>query len=345
MQTESGNAGGTMVRAETTLTLEFPKLAMLLPEAGEACGRIEVLPVGLDCQYIATAETPYHYLTQEAVRALLCPRPKFGHKGLFGHALLVCGSEGMMGAGILALGAALRSGCGLVTLHAPREERAAIQARYPSALLSLDSGRCFTHQPANLERYEAIGIGCGLGLRPETGIALGALLKNYRRPMVLDADALTLMAGEPALLRAVPSGSILTPHPGELRRLIGTWEEEEEKIARTTALAAELQSVVVVKGAHTMICFPSGEVWFNSTGTPGMAKGGSGDVLTGLLTGLLARSYGAADAARIAVYLHGLAGETGAGCLCEEAMNSADLIDFLPVAWQEVVCMMNLSKN
>ena len=337
MRTEFGNAGETMIRADVTLTPEFPKLAMLLPEAGEACGKVEVLPLGLDRQYIAEAETPYHYLTREAVRALLHPRPKFGHKGSFGHALLICGSEGMIGAGILSLGAALRSGCGLVTLHAPREERAAIQANYPSALLSLDPGRCFTQQPADLERYDAIGTGCGLGLRPETGIALGALLANYRRPVALDADALTFIAGDAALLRSVPAGSILTPHPGELRRLIGAWEDEAEKIARSTALAAELQSVVVVKGAHTMICLPSGEVWFNSTGTPGMAKGGSGDVLTGLLAGLLARGYGAVDAARIGVYLHGLAGEKCADRRSEEAMNSADLIDSLAEAWREII--------
>ena len=334
--TEFGNGGKTVVMAETTLTLEFPKLAMLLPEAGDACGRIEVLPIDLDTRYLDAAPSPYYYVTEQVARTQLLPRRKFGHKGTFGHALLVCGSEGMMGAGILATGAALRSGCGLVTLHLPANERVAVQANYPSALLSLDPERCFSILPEGLNRYAAIGVGCGMGHSEKTVAAFELLLRKYDRPMVLDADALNILSADPKLRAFVPEGSILTPHLGELKRLVGEWEDEQQKLDKVKKLAAELRSVIVVKGAHTMICSPEGICWFNSTGCAGMAKGGSGDVLAGFLTGLLARGYDPMSAAVLGVYVHGLAGEKSAAYYGEEGMNSGDLPDFLAEALMEI---------
>ncbi len=333
MRTEFGNAGRTIVNADTTLTLEFPKLAQMLPEAGGCCGDIVVLPIGLDEEFIAGLRTPYHYITAETVALL--PRTKFAHKGDFGHALLVCGSEGMTGAAILAAGGALRSGCGLVTVHVPREERFAVHASCPPAMLSLDPGDRFTRIPAEMERYTAIGVGCGMGRAPETARALAALMQAAQRPMVLDADALNLLAADPAMFADVPAGSILTPHPGELRRLVGEWRDDEHKMALAGELAARLGAFIVVKGAHTMVCTPQGGFWFNSTGTPGMAKGGCGDVLAGLLAGLLARGYAPFEAAVTGVYLHGLAGEKCAAYYGAEAMNSGDLADFLAEAMQE----------
>ena len=163
-----------------------------MPEAGEACGRIEVLAIDLDARYMDAAPSPYYYVTEEVVRAQLLSRPKFGHKGTFGHVLLVCGSEGMMGAGILAAAAALRSGCGLVTLHLPIAERMAVQVSSPSALLSLDPGTCFSVLPRDLTRYASIGIGCGMGQAEETVAAFETLLRTYSRPVVLDADAFSV---------------------------------------------------------------------------------------------------------------------------------------------------------
>ena len=336
LSTEFGNEGRTVVMAETTLTLEFPKLAMLLPEAGDACGRIEVLPIDLDTRYLDAAPSPYYYVTERVAREQLLPRPKFGHKGTFGHALLVCGSKGMMGAGILATAAALRSGCGLVTLHLPADERAAVQASSPSALLNLDPESCFSTLPEGLDRYAAIGIGCGMGQSEKTVAAFESLLREYGRPMVLDADALNILAANPRLRQFVPEGSILTPHLGELKRLTGEWSDEQQKLERVKELAAELRSVVVVKGAHTMICSPEGICWFNSTGCAGMAKGGSGDVLAGFLSGLLARGYDPMSAAVLGVYVHGLAGEKCAAYYGEEGMNSGDLPDFLAEALMEI---------
>lgn len=337
MKSEFGNDPSMIVAAEATLTLEQPKLAMLLPEAGECCGKIEVLPIDLDAEYILNAESPFFYTTEDVVKGLIAPRRKFAHKGNYGHALLVCGSEGMMGAAILTTSAALRSGCGLVTTHTPINERFAIQASCPSALLSGDRGVCFSQLPTDIEKYNAVGVGCGMGRADETKLAFIQLLKSYRsKSMVYDADALNIVAEHPELMSLIAHNSVLTPHVGELRRLIGEWTDEEHKIELTRELAISLQSVVVLKGAHTMICMPDGSCHFNSSGCSGMAKGGSGDVLTGFITGLLARGYSAVDASLIGVYIHGKAGEKAAEYYGSESMNSSDLIDFLAEALSEL---------
>lgn len=332
MCSEMGNdASQVIIDADVTLTLEYPKLAMLLPEAGEYCGNLVILPIGLDKEFIEEADSPYYYITDadSFIEKLVLARPKFSHKGTYGHALLICGSLGMSGAAVLSTGAALRSGCGLVTLHLPYEERFAVQALYPSAMLSLDEEECFSHLPEDISRYNVIGIGCGLGQSPKTVKAFEDLLKAVDRPMILDADALNILSDNNDFLKYIPEGSILTPHPGELRRLIGDWENEEQKLDLSSALAFMLRSIIVVKGAHTMICMPDGRFYFNSTGNSGMAKGGSGDVLTGYITGLVARGYSTEDAAILGVYNHGLAGDITAGHFGIEGMNSRDIIDFL----------------
>ncbi len=332
MLSEFGNAGRETVRASVTLTLEFPKLALLLPEGGEAAGRLVVLPIGLSEEYKRRAASPYRYADEALVRPLVRPRARYAHKGTYGHALLVCGSKGMAGAAVLAAGAALRSGCGLVSVRIPESERFAVHASCPSAIVSPDPESVFSALPADTEPYRAVGVGCGVGRSPLSARALGDLLR-CGKPAVLDADALNMLASDPGLREAVPAGSILTPHPGELRRLIGPWADDGEKIGRVKRLAAELASVVVVKGAHTMICTPQGDLCFNASGNPGMAKGGSGDVLTGYLAGLLARGYDPLSAALLGVYVHGRAGDLAAERYGEEGMNASDLVEFLGEAF------------
>lgn len=329
MVTEFGYEHQKILKADITLTLQFPKLAMLLPESGEQCGDIKVLDIGLSAKYIDNANSPYHYITPDVVKSIVKKRDKFAHKGTYGHALLICGSRGMSGAAILSTGAALRSGCGLVTLHLPHAERFAVQAAYPSAMLSLDDDACFSQLPQNADKYTAIGIGCGLGQSHRTVEAFKSLLNYVMRPMVIDADALNIISDNYRLRQHIPAGSVLTPHPGELKRLIGEWQSEKEKIEQVKHLASSLQVVVIVKGAHTMICLPDGNCYFNSTGNSGMAKGGSGDVLTGYITGLIARGYDSREAAIMGVYIHGLAGDKAAAKYGVEAMNSKDLIDEL----------------
>ena len=241
----------------------------------------------------------------------------------------------MVGAAVLASGAALRSGCGLVTVHLPREERFAVQANYPAALVSCDPGAWFTQLPAQIDRYTAIGIGPGLGRHTESVKGLRAVLQ-CGKPLILDADALNLLAEQPDLLAQIPAGSILTPHLGELRRLIGDWTSDQQRNEKVQELARRLTSIVVVKGAHTMICAPEGTCFFNSTGNAGMAKGGSGDVLTGLITGLRSRGYNALEAAILGVYLHGVAGDKAADYYGQEGMNAGDLADFIGEGYREL---------
>ena len=257
---------------------------------------------------------------------MLRPRREDAHKGDFGHALLVCGSRGMAGAAVLAAMGALRSGCGLVTVHLPESERTVIHCTCPSAMVDCDPQGHFSALPSNMERYTAVGCGCGLGRHLETEAALRSL----------DADALNIIAAGPDLLGLVPEGSILTPHLGELRRLVGEWATAEERLAKAADLAVQTRSCVVVKGPHSAVISPDGQAAFNSTGNPGMATGGSGDVLTGLLTGLLASGYGAFEAARMGVCLHGRAGDIAASRYGQNGMNSCDIADCLGEAFKSI---------
>jgi NAD(P)H-hydrate epimerase len=329
----SGNSDEPVqaVRADITLTLEFPKLAMMLPESGEYAGKIITLPIGLSKSYIEQTATPYHYIDSEMIGKLERKRLKFGHKNTCGHALLICGSKNMTGAAILAAGGALRSGCGLVSVHIPYEERVAVQTVCPSAILSTDKSGFFSEIPDNLDKYTAIGTGCGMGMNPRTVKIFEKLLKSIKVPTVIDADALNIISANKKLLKYIPENSVLTPHIGELKRLTGEWKSEYDKSNRVTKLASRTKSVVIVKGAHTAVYMPDGNVCFNSTGNAGMAKGGCGDVLTGLITGLLARGYNNFEAAIIAVYFHGLAGDAAKDKYGMESMNSSDIVKYISV--------------
>lgn len=330
MHAEFGNRYADVVHADLTLTIESPKLAFVLPEAGDACGTIEIVSIGLNDSFADIAPTPYHYTDKAYIESISATRrDKFSHKGNYGHTLLICGSKGMAGAAFLATGAALRSGCGYVTTALPDSYTAALASVYPSALTIGQEADFFCHIPDRLDCYTSIAIGCGLGRHPELAATVERLFEAYRKPMVVDADAINLLAEHPALQRLLPKGSILTPHDGELARLIGRWTSQREKIEAVVRLAKDLSVVVVSKGAHTMVCLPDGTLWFNSTGNPFMAKAGSGDVLTGLLAGLMARGYTPQDAARIGVYHHGLAGDMAAAGISGESFCSNDLIPLI----------------
>lgn len=263
-------------------------------------------------------------VTKEYLSGLLLHRQNESHKGDYGHLLLVCGSASMPGAAVLATGASLSSGCGLVTLHAPEKAGLVALASFPSAMLSIERGDCFSCVPANLKKYSAIGIGPGMGRSEASVAALYGLMENAKTlqiPMLLDADALNIISAHPDMLGLIPKSSLMTPHAGEFARLAGSLSPQ--------AFASRAACVLVMKGFHTRIYTPDGEVFENSTGNPGMAKGGSGDVLTGLTAGLMARGYDTITAALLGVWLHGFAGD----CLSEkrscEAYSSRDLIDSL----------------
>ena len=265
------------------------------------------------------------------LRPLLKTRPDDSHKGQYGHLLLVSGCQTMPGAAVLATGAALHSGCGLVTLHSTAYAVQATVDSCPSAMFSLDPGTCFSRIPEGLMRFGAIAVGPGLGLAEATAKAFGKLLARAQEediPMVLDADALGLLSQNPKLQDEIPAGSVMTPHEGELMRLI-SWDSPEAREEAIFALCRRTGCVLVSKGFHTRIYTPSGERFVNTTGNAGMAKGGSGDVLTGLLGGLIARGYNAIEAAALAVWIHGFAGDALTERCTAEAYSSRDLVDAL----------------
>lgn len=270
------------------------------------------------------------------LRPCLRYREDDSHKGQYGHLLIIAGCESMPGAAVLATGAALHSGCGLVTLHSTPRALQAVVNNFPSAMLSEDPRKAFSRVPC-LDKYNAIAVGPGLGRDALTGLALHGLMTAAKAsgiPMVVDADALNLLSENPAWMADIPAGSVLTPHLSELRRLVPYEKGHEEKAARE--LSAKSGSVVVMKGFHTKVFTPDGTCLVNTTGNPGLAKGGSGDVLTGLLGGLLARGYAAPAAAALAVWLHGRAGDILTQERTAEAYSSMDLIDVLCKGFKEL---------
>lgn len=272
-------------------------------------------------------------LTKELLSSSVLKRDNDTHKGDYGHALLVCGCDRMPGAASLAAGAALKSGCGLVTLHSSAYACQISAVSNPSAILSIDPAPCFSKAEFRLEKYNAVGIGPGLGKDVLTRTALADLLgrmKDAGIPAVLDADALNIIAEEKYMLDLIPEGSVMTPHDGELARLCSQWGNDDEKFFMAGRLADATGCIIVSKGWHTRIFVPGREEPSeNTTGNPGMAKGGSGDVLTGLITGLLARGYNSVTAASLGVWIHGFAGDCCTEQFGTEAYSSRDLIDFL----------------
>ncbi|TNE60442.1 MAG: NAD(P)H-hydrate dehydratase [Bacteroidetes bacterium] len=324
---------GPFLRAHRTLTFEAPKLAFFFPESVIATGVWEAVSIGLHPDYAEQTESPYRYLTHEDARSLYRPRQKFSHKGTYGHALLINGSKGKMGAAVLAAGACLRSGAGLLTLHTPQCGYPILQTTVPEAMCSLDTSEEEWTQLPDLHTYTAIGVGCGIGQSPKTAQALKRLLQKASAPLILDADALNLLAAHPNWWQFVPEGSILTPHPKEFERLFGKSTDAFSRNTLQRTKAQEHRIYIVLKGAHTAIAAPDGSCWFNSSGNPGMATGGSGDVLTGLLTGLRAQGYTPLETCLLGVYMHGLAGDLAATELSEPGLTSGDLTAWLGEAW------------
>ena len=270
---------------------------------------------------------------QDYVRSLIKPRDPKAYKGTFGHALLYAGSHGMAGAAVLSARACLRSGVGLLTVCSPSCNNDILQISVPEAM-TVASDDLYAN--TDLSRYNAIGAGPGLGQGDSQAAILEKLLKSTSCPMVLDADALNIMACSRYLLEYVPAGAVFTPHPGELQRLVGTATNRDDLIQKAKAMAVENSITVVVKGAPTVTIAPNGKMYVNTTGNPGMATGGSGDVLTGMVLALLAQGYESEQAALIAVYIHGLAGDIAARRLSMTAMTSADIADSLPAAWLQM---------
>jgi NAD(P)H-hydrate epimerase len=325
-----------IIHADYTFTFQFPKLPFLFPEYETIVGQWEVLPIGLHPGFIESLPVKDNFMTSVDVMDLLKKRSKFSHKGSFGHALLIAGSEGKSGAAILAARACLRSGAGLLHVHLPGSAALPMQSSLPEAMLSFDPSSSHLSKIPDLSGYNAIGIGPGIGTHDETIKAMKFLIQEVKFPMVLDADALNILSENKTWLAFLPAGSILTPHPKEFERLVGKWSDSFERLRLQKELSARFNIIVVVKGAHTTITDPLGNSWFNSTGNPGMATAGSGDVLTGIILGLLAQGYLPVEAAKLGVYLHGLAGDIAADERGFDSLIAGDIIENIGKAFKKL---------
>ncbi|MDP4207659.1 MAG: NAD(P)H-hydrate dehydratase [Bacteroidota bacterium] len=327
---------GLIICADYTLTFQMPKLSFLFAENEAYTGQWTTLDIGLLAEGINGQSSPYFVVEKKDIAMILHRRRKFSHKGTFGHALLMAGSYGKIGAEILSAKACLRTGVGLLTTHVVSKGYAIMQTAVPEAMVSIDPNANIILVLPDNNKYSAIGIGPGIGTDPETGKVLHALLQQSKVPLVLDADALNLLACQRGWMDNLPPYSILTPHPGEFDRLAGKSVNGYERHLRQIEFAKKYQVIVVLKGAYTSIVTPDGLCWFNSSGNPGMATAGSGDVLTGIILSLLAQGYLPVQAALIGVYLHGLAGDLAANQYGEEALIASDIINHLGEAFKAV---------
>ncbi len=332
----SYNVRANIIRATMTLTLQLPKLAFLFAENQTFIGKLRVLDIRLSQEGINKTDTAYAFVEEDQVRKLLLERPAHAHKGQMGNALLIAGSYGMAGAAILATRACLRSGVGKVTVNTPRRNIPILQTAVPEAVVQLTNEETIFAEAMDTEDFDAMGIGPGIGQSEQTAVALVAQIRRTQCPCVADADALNILGNRRAWLQQLPQGIILTPHPKEFDRLEGHCADSYERLTKARNLAQRLKGFIILKGHHTAICLPDGNVLFNATGNAGMATAGSGDVLTGIITGLLARGYKQQDACILGVYLHGLAGDLAANDLGEESLMASDIIQYIPRAFKRL---------
>ena len=329
--------GNIVIKARHTLSFQCFKPAFLMPENAACIGEVHLLDIGLLPEFLSIQDSPFLLIDQPMVKQLVQPRKPFSHKGDYGHAAIIAGSYGMMGAAVLCARACLRSGVGKLTCHVPAVGYNIMQTSVPEAMCktgAADDSVTSGHAAQEMDKYDTVGIGPGLGANARNIPLLYSVFEQNRRPMVIDADGLNAIAQEKALLNKIPLGSILTPHPKEFERLFGKTANDYERIQLALQTATDNNLYIILKGRYTFIASPDGKGYFNSTGNPGMASGGTGDVLTGILTGLLAQKYSPLHAAIIGVYLHGLAGDLAAAYASQPSLIASDLVDFLGQAYQ-----------
>jgi NAD(P)H-hydrate epimerase len=332
MYTDQSSMGNTVVQATHTLTFQCHKLALLMAENNKYTGEVQVLDIGLHKGYSPSTPASLQTIDSNLIQAIYKPRNRFSHKGTFGHALIVGGKKGTMGACILSARACLRSGCGLVTASVPSWGMAVMQTAFSEAM-ALPFNQL---KKSDLHKYNAVGIGPGLGTGAKAKALVHDILVAAERPVVVDADGLNILAANKGWMEHLPPGSILTPHPKEFERLFGPAANDFEKMEVARRQAIALGVVIVLKGHHTFIAAPNGEGFFNTTGNSGMATGGSGDVLTGMITGLLCQGYSPSHAALLGVYLHGTAGDLAAVATGQEALIATDLINHIGAGFKTI---------
>lgn len=324
-----------VVRADFTMTFQSPKMPFFLPETGAKVGALLVLDIGLDQTFLDQLPALADIVERSDAQTLYRPRQRFSHKGTYGHALLIGGSYGKMGSICLSSSACLRSGAGMASVFIPQIGYDILQASIPEAMAISGSGDRFIENIEFDMQPAAICFGPGAGQHQKTRTAFESLLKKVKSPLLIDADGLNLLAKYKDLLEILPKGSILTPHPKELERLLGPWSNDFNKLDKAKAFSKKHGVCLVLKDAYTMVVLGD-ELYINSTGNPGMATAGSGDVLSGVITGLLAQQYTTRSAALLGVYIHGKAGDIAAQRYSEEAMLAGDIVGCLGAAFLDL---------
>lgn len=324
-----------VITASHTLTFQMPKLSFLLPETAPFVSTFDIIDIGLDEDFIDSQQAWAELISKWEAREFYNPREKFDHKGIYGHALIVGGSYGKIGAAVLATKAAFRIGVGMVTTFVPKCGYNILQCTIPEAMVITDKEEEFITDITTDFKPSAIGIGMGIGKNKATVEALKKLFKSSEGPFVIDADALNIISENKELLELLPKKSILTPHPGELKRLIGRWRDDYDKLNKVKKFSKEHDVVVIIKGAHTITVYDD-ELYINNSGNPGMATAGSGDALSGVITGLLCQGYNILSASIFGVFMHGFAGDIATGKLHLESMMASDIIDNLTEAYMKL---------
>ena len=325
------------MRATLTLTFQQLKLSMLFAENQPYLGEVKVLDIRLSKSFAESKDSRFSLVEEGELRSFLRRRWPFAHKGEMGHALLIAGSYGMSGAAILSARACLRSGVGKLSVHTPKANYTVMQMAVPEAVLQMDASELRFTEALDTIAYSAMGVGPGLGTDETTALSLISQLRRANCPVVIDADAINILAAHRAWLQQLPKDCILTPHPKEMERLLGAASHDScELLNRASEMAARLQAYILLKGHYTALCLPSGQVIFNTTGNAGMATAGCGDVLTGVITGLLARGYQHQQACMLGMYLHGLAGDLAVRTKGMESLVASDIVDSLPAAFRYI---------
>jgi len=320
----------TVLKATHILTFQTPKLAFLLPENSDFFETWEVLDIGLDTNFIKSLNPTLHYTIKSEILQLYKPRKKWSHKGTFGHTLIIGGSFGKIGAVTLAAKAALKIGSGLVTAYLPKCGYTILQLAIPEVMVEVDNDTSLEYFNFKTNAT-VIGIGPGMGTTEKTANGFERFIKENKLPLVIDADAINLLSQNKSLLNFLPKNTILTPHPKELERLIGTWKNDFDKLEKTVNFSKKHSIIVIIKGAHTVIVNGDSK-HFNSTGNPALATAGSGDVLTGIITGLIAQAYEPINAAIFGVYLHGKTADIAISETSYETFTASSILKYLPNA-------------
>ncbi len=320
--------GSIAFKADYTISFQLPKLTFFLPQCEQYVGKWRVVDIGLKSEFIERQDTNFHLTEAEEMRALIQERSTFTHKNQIGRLMIVSGSRGMMGAAVLCTRGAFRAGAGLVNVHVPKCGENILQVSIPEAMVSIDSGE--NHIESIPKTKDVIALGPGIGTAKETVAALRRLLENQTDPMVVDADGINILSENTDMLELLPAESILTPHPGEFKRLVGSWVDDFEKLEKLKKFCTTHKLNVVLKGAFSAVCSSHGIIHFNPTGNPGLATAGSGDVLTGMVGSFLAQGLTSFNSLRLGVYLHGLAGDEAVRELQTPWIQASDIIDFIP---------------